>query len=120
MLYLDPDATLPTDPYDYYESTTAGAKLRETGITHWPIPNSAATNESGFTAIPCGIRDHEGTFSLNSGYDSGEWWSSTHMTEYSVSYDDAWSRAIPPYGSEVIKHCQVEDNGFSIRCLMDN
>src|ERR1035437_5986068 len=34
----------------------AGGKIKETGITHWQTPNTRATNESGFTAMPAGYR----------------------------------------------------------------
>lgn len=40
----------------------AGGKLREAGLIHWTSPNTGATNESGFTALPAGVRDFSGTF----------------------------------------------------------
>jgi uncharacterized protein (TIGR02145 family) len=57
--------------------SVAGGKLKETGTTHWQSPNEAATNESGFTALPGASRSFDGTFS-NIGYD-GYWWSSSEF-----------------------------------------
>ncbi|MBA7544886.1 hypothetical protein ES705_37247 [subsurface metagenome] len=56
-------------------ASVAGGKLKETGTAHWSYPNTGATNESGFTALPGGGRSLNGTF----GYvgSSGGWWSST-------------------------------------------
>ena len=34
----------------------AGGKLKETDTTHWNKPNVGATNETGFTALPNGVR----------------------------------------------------------------
>jgi len=54
----------------------AGGKMKETDTTHWCNPNSGATNESGFTALPSGLRhSYDGTFGSFRIF-SG-WWSST-------------------------------------------
>jgi uncharacterized protein (TIGR02145 family) len=41
----------------------AGGKLKETGTTHWMSPNTGADNITGFTAVPGGFRNSDGTFS---------------------------------------------------------
>lgn len=52
----------------------AGNNLKEIGNLHWVWPgNTGATNESGFTALPCGYRDFNGTFN-EIGF-RGFWWS---------------------------------------------
>ncbi len=51
---------------------SAGGKLKETGTTHWNYPNPA-TNETGFTALPGGVRDETGAFANLQSF--GHWWS---------------------------------------------
>src|SRR5574344_2998326 len=48
-------------------ASVAGGKLKETGTTHWDSPNTGATNETGFTALPGGYRTNLGFFN-NIGY----------------------------------------------------
>ena len=67
--------------------SVAGGKMKEAGISHWTSPNTGATNESGFTALPGGYRGDDGRFA-NIGI-LGYWWSST---EGSTLY--AWYRSL--------------------------
>ncbi len=47
---------------DYLGATNAGGKTKTTGTTHWNSPNLGATNESGFSALPAGVRPPAGVF----------------------------------------------------------
>jgi len=91
----------------------AGGKLKETGTTHWESPNTGATNESGFTALPGGYRiDYDIVF-----YDIGfygYWWSST---EYSS--ENAYYLGLGNVGSDVDSNSEDKLSGFSVRCLRD-
>ena len=92
----------------------AGGKLKETGILHWNAPNSDATNESQFTALPGGYRSFtDGAFfSIR---DNGTWWSSTSNTSSA-----AWSRAITLYNTSDVQVISNNKNyGVSVRCLKD-
>jgi uncharacterized protein (TIGR02145 family) len=90
----------------------AGGKMKETGTTHWLTPNTSATNETGFTALPGGYRSSSGTFGLlgNTGY----WWSST---EQNTNY--GWYYYIY-YGNGNFTRLDHEKHyGSSVRCLKD-
>ena len=53
----------------------AGGKMKSTGKQFYNNPNQDATNESGFSGLPGGCRNFNGTFGFvrNEGY----WWTST-------------------------------------------
>ncbi len=93
-------------------SSTAGGKLKETGTSHWNSPNTGATNESGFSALPGGCRVRNGGYT-NMG-DYANFWSSTECSSAS-----GWPRALS-YGSSGVRR-QYPDGqvGFSIRCMRD-
>ncbi len=96
-----------------YRGTDEGGKLKETGTTHWKSPNTGATNTSGFTALPGGVRRTDGSFVYLGDY--GEWWSST---EY--SYIRAWIRGLTNTSGKVRRVEGYKLNGSSVRCLKDD
>lgn len=85
----------------------AGGKLKESGSSHWPNPNTGASNESGFTAIPAGCRLYNGAFgNLNYvGY-----WCYSGLWEVSLNSGD---NILHDYIN------QPKSLGLSIRCIKD-
>ncbi len=92
--------------------SVAGGKLKETGTTHWNSPNTGATNETGFTALPGGSRDYNGYFYDVGNY--GVWWSAT---EDDTNY--AWYRYVYYNHSNVTSHSDDKEFGFYVRCVRD-
>ena len=93
--------------------SVAGGKLKETGTTHWASPNTGATNETGFTALPGGSRSSNGTF-----YDIGSnglWWSAT---VYGAS--NAWYLYVSSNNSTVRINNISKGYGFSVRCVRED
>jgi len=91
----------------------AGGNLKETGTTHWTTPNSGATNETDFTALPGGYRFYYGRLS-DIGF-SGFWWSSSESSDSS-----AYGRGMSSYNSQVPRLDFNKSDGLSVRCLRDN
>jgi uncharacterized protein (TIGR02145 family) len=96
----------------YLGGESAGGKLKETGAFHWYTPNTGATNETGFTALPGGLRDDTGVYNEIGLY--GNWWSST---DRSVTY--AWMRYIYNTSASVNMNGDPKRYGFSVRCVRD-
>ncbi|RPJ73439.1 MAG: PKD domain-containing protein [Alphaproteobacteria bacterium] len=94
------------------ESVACG-KLKEIGTTHWSKPNTDATNESGFTALPGGYRNHYNGDFINVGY-YGCWWSATELDTIFVGY-----RFLSYYDSDLGRYGDNKQNGFSVRCVRD-
>ncbi len=88
----------------------AGGKLKEAGTTHWISPNTGATNEMRFTALPGGYRLSSGGFGgLGS---DGAWRSSTVNSsneDWTFGMGNSYADA---YGSNNSKR-----SGYSVRCI---
>jgi uncharacterized protein (TIGR02145 family) len=90
-----------------------GGKLKETGSDHWSSPNIGATNESGFTALPGGIRFHTGFFSHIV-------WGSFFWTATDDVNENAWWRGLNYTHSFIYRsNFYTKQTGMSIRCIKD-
>jgi uncharacterized protein (TIGR02145 family) len=92
--------------------TVAGGKLKETGTTHWLSPNTGATNESGFTALPGGSRNY--TYAFYAFGHFGFWWTSSESMTI-----DARDRYLRYDSNEILGSFSFKCNGESVRCLKD-
>lgn len=90
----------------------AGGKMKSTGTSLWSSPNTAATNESGFSGLPGGFRNSSGTF-FSIGF-NGLWWSSSE-----VSTASAWDRYLSSNAGNAYRGNYSKGNGLSVRCIRD-
>jgi uncharacterized protein (TIGR02145 family) len=91
--------------------TISGGKLKETGACHW-IGNTDATNISGFTALPGGLRTQLGGFSTV-GF-SSNFWTSTDITLLFAFY-----RILSTSNGSLGINAEDLKYGLSVRCLLD-
>jgi uncharacterized protein (TIGR02145 family) len=96
--------------------TGAGSKMKSTGIQFWSSPNQDATNESGFSGLPGGVRQATTNGSFGGIGISGHWWSSTQYDPNTIS---AYSRSLSYNSAIVNNNISPKRNGFSVRCLKD-
>jgi len=92
---------------------TAGGTMKETGFTHWQNPNTGATDNSKFTALPAGFRsNYKGEFNLMGTY--AVWWSLT-------VYDAAFSKSL--YLTNTSTNAKLflnnKKDGLSVRCIQE-
>ncbi len=96
-------------------SSVAGGALKSTAIQPtpggWNSPNAGATNSSGFSAGPGGLRYFNGAFTAVGL--TGCWWSS------SLSGLDAWYCFLTANYGNMHRLTNDRTLGFSVRCLKD-
>jgi uncharacterized protein (TIGR02145 family) len=109
--FLDPTADGGNNP------NIAGGMMKTTGTIEegtglWLSPNAGASNLSGFSGVPGGIRYDFGEY-MNIER-NGFWWSSTEYTT-----DFAWRRYVYTINEYVTRNYEYKHLGFSVRCLKD-
>jgi len=93
---------------------TAGGKLKEQGLIHWNSPNEGATDNYGFSFLPGGFRNYNGTFAeirIN-----GVWWNITDRP----TTNEGYMNILYKDDAVVADNISVsKKNGYSARCLKD-
>jgi uncharacterized protein (TIGR02145 family) len=104
------DWRIPTEE-DWNELATslggvevAGGKMKESGISHWLFPNTGATNESGFTALPVSLAECGSAFFPAGSY--AAWWSSG---------GSIWSPTRDR--SDLVEWRDNSNRGYPVRCV---
>jgi len=90
--------------------SVAGGKMKTIGTTYWNSPNTGATNEIGFSALPGGYRNFNGIFSVIN--DNAVFWSATESDA-----SGAWFRALNYNNDDADRANFSKLIGSSVRCL---
>lgn len=101
-----------------YRGEDEGGKMKQIGLEHWNSPNTGATNESGFTALPGGMRHMNGGYFYIENFSF--FWSSSEID----SSSNAWGRWLAYNRQDIYRDGMSnrdlnKNNGYSIRCLED-
>lgn len=95
-----------------YVGSDPGGKLKDTGTVHWLSPNTGATNETDFSALPGGQRGYQGSYSAL-GQEAYFW----TATEYNSSRANV--RSLHSFDAFVALRNLSKYAGHSIRCIKD-
>jgi uncharacterized protein (TIGR02145 family) len=99
-----------------YLGGEAGGKMKATGTAYWNSPNTDANNDSGFSALPGGFRNSDGSFDIIR--DHAFIWSATE-----TGNPTAWYRLLCAFDGNVYRSYGIGYNdksvGASVRCLRD-
>lgn len=87
-----------------------GGHFKETGTKHWNSPNTGATNETGFTALPAGTRNDQGEF--NGIGKEATFWSIIPMHPTLAPY-----RSMAYDQSDLQMPITKKESGRSVRCM---
>ncbi len=96
------------------EAANVGGKMKV--LDGWDGLNVGATNESGFSAVPSGIRSWAGNLALL--HSDARYWTATEMAP-----DKAWIRDLARYYASIYRdnynNLSDKRNGLAVRCVRD-
>ncbi|MBX7181984.1 MAG: fibrobacter succinogenes major paralogous domain-containing protein [Bacteroidia bacterium] len=94
------------------QSGTAGGRLKKVGTEEWLYPNTGASDEIGFLALPAGMRQSDARYA---GFgETGSFWTSTQADAL-----NAYMRRIYFDNSSLVRNYLDKRSAASIRCLKD-
>ncbi|MBE0676723.1 MAG: fibrobacter succinogenes major paralogous domain-containing protein, partial [Bacteroidales bacterium] len=90
----------------------AGGKLKEVGLDHWLDPNTDATDDYGFKALPGGYAGGTGSYMGN----YASFWTSSYIAEDTYSTYNLYLY----YNNPTIEQdWDFGGSGYSVRCVRD-
>lgn len=90
----------------------AGGKMKFLGTDFWNLPNTAASNASGFSAVGGSYRHFDGNY-----FDFGKL--GAFWTADEISLGNAWMRYLYYDQGNVVAMGNSKRNGLSVRCVAD-
>ena len=101
-----------------WRGTNEGGKLKSTRTEpdldpRWDSPNTGATNESGWSGLPAGVKISGSVISVG---ESGCWWSSTQQWVADAG-SFANNRRLDYNRSDVLRSASSWDNSLAVRCI---
>jgi uncharacterized protein (TIGR02145 family) len=90
----------------------SGGKMKTAGFFYWQSPNTGATNESGYSGLPGGLRTALGSFE-NFGT-GGVWWTNN---EFELDVFSAKVMALTYNSSDIGIGFAEKPTGLSVRCI---
>lgn len=94
-------------------TNVAGGKLKSISSL-WKYPNAGATNESGFSGLPGGVKEANGSFREIS--ENGNLWTSTEEQGFGWQ---ARFRYLSYANKNLFKYYYNKNNGYAVRCVKD-
>ena len=98
-----------------FAGSTEGDKIKESGTFNWISESTPSTNESGFTALPGGLRSVGPADFLSEGL-VANWWSSTEY--FGIN---AWSHGVGYSDSRIYRsNMYSKSYGLNVRCVKNS